>query len=187
MMDVPLPAVDLPGVVLHTDELAASTDAETASLDSAAWKLLEQRLLPGECAGTLHVEAGRILHRPAWRARLVAGLSHAAAACTDYWRCTQRQVLSQAVMRLVRPGLRGQHSGCKPASWGRFVAGKTLHAHIPSCLRPEIHHHSSLVRLLTSAILQVVMRLVPPGWRGQYGGCRACRLGPLWWQARRCA
>lgn len=57
VMEVPLPAVDLPGVVLHTDELAATMDAEAASLDSAAWKLLEQRLLPGdllcnECSST---------------------------------------------------------------------------------------------------------------------------------------
>ena len=47
MMEVPLPEVDLPGVVLHTDELAATTESEVTSQDSGAWKLLEQRLLPG--------------------------------------------------------------------------------------------------------------------------------------------
>ena len=74
-MEVPLPAVDLPGVVLHTDELAATMDAEATNLDSAAWKLLEQRLLPGAA----HLCAPEVICH--WLAVLCAMKTRLVATC----------------------------------------------------------------------------------------------------------
>lgn len=47
-MDVPLPSIDLAHVVLHTDDRVSQADADASGSDAAAWKLLEQRIMPGE-------------------------------------------------------------------------------------------------------------------------------------------
>ena len=46
-MDIPLPSIDLARVVLHTDDRVNQADADASSSDAAAWKLLEQRIMPG--------------------------------------------------------------------------------------------------------------------------------------------
>ena len=47
VMDIPLPSIDLAHVVLHTDDRVNQADAVASSSDAAAWKLLEQRIMPG--------------------------------------------------------------------------------------------------------------------------------------------
>ena len=48
VMDVPLPSIDLAHVVLHTDDHVDEADAEASGSDAAMWKLLEQRIMPGQ-------------------------------------------------------------------------------------------------------------------------------------------
>ena len=79
VMDIPLPSIDLAHVVLHTDDRVNQADADASSSDAAAWKLLEQRIMPGAAAPACLQSAVQILQNPP--------AVSAATACNAWTAC----------------------------------------------------------------------------------------------------